>query len=134
MDGSDHERGATSSSNNSDETNNMVDYIDYLFCERIVHGIQHRLYNHHIRNVDLRYENQAVIDHIIATRQSDYDDDDDDLPFDGARRSGRRERGKNNNSAYSSRRSTSNEIKNIGSSYTSSSSSTEDDMIFDLEL
>jgi hypothetical protein len=45
----------------------MADYVDFCFASRLVSGMQKRQsYTH---DVSLRYENQAVIDHIIATRQ-----------------------------------------------------------------
>ena len=45
----------------------LADYVDYCFASRLVHGMQKRQsYTH---DISLRYENQAVIDHIIATRR-----------------------------------------------------------------
>ncbi|KAG7372532.1 hypothetical protein IV203_018675 [Nitzschia inconspicua] len=46
----------------------MADYVDFCFASRLVHGMQQRQNRTH--DVSLRYENQALIDHIIATRQS----------------------------------------------------------------
>ena len=47
----------------------LADYVDYCFASRLVHGMQKRQsYTH---DISLRYENQAVIDHIIATRRDD---------------------------------------------------------------
>ncbi|KAG7338133.1 hypothetical protein IV203_034358 [Nitzschia inconspicua] len=45
-----------------------ADYVDFCFASRLVHGIQNRQRMTH--DVYLRYENQALIDHIIATRQN----------------------------------------------------------------
>jgi hypothetical protein len=45
----------------------MADFADFVFCSRLVHGIQKKQSFTH--DVSLRYENQALIDHIIATRR-----------------------------------------------------------------
>eukprot|EP00529_Nitzschia_sp_RCC80_P035505 CAMPEP_0113487718 /NCGR_PEP_ID=MMETSP0014_2-20120614/25649_1 /TAXON_ID=2857 /ORGANISM="Nitzschia sp." /LENGTH=186 /DNA_ID=CAMNT_0000381415 /DNA_START=322 /DNA_END=885 /DNA_ORIENTATION=- /assembly_acc=CAM_ASM_000159 len=47
----------------------MADYVDYCFCERLVSGMQRKV-SFQIHDVTLRYENQALIDHIIMTRRS----------------------------------------------------------------
>lgn len=44
----------------------MVDYKDYLFYSRVVGGI--RRVQGHTRDIARRYENQALIDHIVQTR------------------------------------------------------------------
>jgi hypothetical protein len=46
----------------------MADYVDYCFATRLVNGMQKRQSMTH--DISLRYENQALIDHIIATRQN----------------------------------------------------------------
>jgi hypothetical protein len=46
----------------------VADYIDLCFATRLVNGMQKK--QSFTRDVSLRYENQAVIDHIIATRQN----------------------------------------------------------------
>ena len=46
----------------------MADYVDYCFCERLVSGMQRKV-SFQIHDVSLRYENQALIDHIIMTRR-----------------------------------------------------------------
>jgi hypothetical protein len=45
----------------------MADFADFVFCSRLVHGIQKKQSITH--NIALRYENQALIDHIIAIRR-----------------------------------------------------------------
>jgi hypothetical protein len=47
----------------------MVDFQDYLFYSRIVHGMKQRQTK--ARCIDLRYQNQALIDHITYTRKAD---------------------------------------------------------------
>lgn len=47
----------------------VADYADFIFCSRLVHGIQKKQYLTH--DISLRYENQALIDHIIATRRGE---------------------------------------------------------------
>ena len=46
----------------------MADYVDFCFATRLVNGMQKRQSMTH--DISLRYENQALIDHIIATRQN----------------------------------------------------------------
>lgn len=46
----------------------MADYVDFCFATRLVHGMQKKQSKTH--DISLRYENQALIDHIIATRQN----------------------------------------------------------------
>jgi hypothetical protein len=43
-----------------------ADYKDYVFYSRVVEGM--RRAQGHTRDVALRYENQALIDHIVRTR------------------------------------------------------------------
>lgn len=45
----------------------MADYRDYMFCNRLVHGIQHRQQQ---CSVDHKYQTQALINHIICTRNA----------------------------------------------------------------
>eukprot|EP00980_Cylindrotheca_fusiformis_P021056 scaffold8070_cov117-Cylindrotheca_fusiformis.AAC.4 len=47
----------------------MADFQDYLFYSRIVQGIQQR--QGKSRCIDLRCQNQALIDHITSTRKAD---------------------------------------------------------------
>jgi hypothetical protein len=47
----------------------LVDFQDYLFYSRIVYGMQKR--QNKARCIDLRYQNQALIDHITYTRKAD---------------------------------------------------------------
>jgi hypothetical protein len=47
----------------------MVDFQDYLFYSRIVDGMKKRQAK--TRCIDLRYQNQALIDHITYTRKAD---------------------------------------------------------------
>jgi hypothetical protein len=49
----------------------LADYVDFCFATRLVHGMQKRQTMTH--DISLRYENQALIDHIIATRQSRFE-------------------------------------------------------------
>lgn len=44
----------------------LADYRDYLFYSRVVEGM--RRVQDHTRDIALRYENQAVIDHVVRTR------------------------------------------------------------------
>jgi hypothetical protein len=46
----------------------FADYVDFCFASRLVHGMQKRQSMTH--DISLRYENQALIDHIVATRQN----------------------------------------------------------------
>jgi hypothetical protein len=46
----------------------VADYQDYLFYSRIVGGMKER--QDKSRSIDLRYQNQALIDHITNTRNS----------------------------------------------------------------
>ena len=45
----------------------VADFKDYLFCSRLVDGM--RKQQRHRQDIDLKYQNQAVIDHIIHTRR-----------------------------------------------------------------
>jgi hypothetical protein len=47
----------------------MADFQDYLFYSRIVDGMKKRQAK--TRCIDLRYQNQALIDHITYTRKAD---------------------------------------------------------------
>ena len=44
----------------------IADYKDYIFFSRLVDGMQRRQGN--TKDKELRYQNQALIDHIISTR------------------------------------------------------------------
>eukprot|EP00429_Kryptoperidinium_foliaceum_P006112 CAMPEP_0176016918 /NCGR_PEP_ID=MMETSP0120_2-20121206/8097_1 /TAXON_ID=160619 /ORGANISM="Kryptoperidinium foliaceum, Strain CCMP 1326" /LENGTH=138 /DNA_ID=CAMNT_0017349927 /DNA_START=14 /DNA_END=430 /DNA_ORIENTATION=+ len=44
----------------------LADYKDYIFYSRIVEGMRRKQGN--TRDIALRYENQALIDHIVRTR------------------------------------------------------------------
>jgi hypothetical protein len=46
----------------------MADFRDYQFCSRLVVGMKQR--QQWSRSVDLKYEIQALIDHIISTRNA----------------------------------------------------------------
>jgi hypothetical protein len=47
----------------------LADYADFLFCSRLVDGMRKKQSFTH--DISLRYENQALIDHIIATRRDE---------------------------------------------------------------
>ena len=47
-------------------TDMLADYRDYLFYSRVVEGM--RRVQDHTRDIALRYENQAVIDHVVRIR------------------------------------------------------------------
>lgn len=46
----------------------IADYQDFVFCSRIVNGMKERQKDS--RRIDLRYQNQALIDHVVITRSS----------------------------------------------------------------
>lgn len=46
----------------------IADYKDYVFYSRIVEGMRRQ--QGHTRDIALRYENQALIDHIVRTRHN----------------------------------------------------------------
>lgn len=117
----------------------FADYVDYLFCERLVNGMQRKVtFTHDVR---LRYENQALIDHILATRHDKTDS------INGISRGSRRTNsGNNRNNTASEDVSPPSSPppshrpqfwvarEEEESSSSSSESSIEDDMIFDMEL
>jgi len=99
----------------------MADYVDFCFASRLVSGMQKRQSFTH--DVSLRYENQALIDHIIATRQG-RDMETVFFPT-GDRRNGVR----------APPRSNSNEKLNGSNHHVEDETQREeDDMIFDMEL
>ena len=44
----------------------LADYRDFVFCSRLVDGMSRK--QERTRDIGLRYENQALIDHIVSTR------------------------------------------------------------------
>jgi hypothetical protein len=99
----------------------MADYVDFCFASRLVQGMQKKQSFTH--DISLRYENQALIDHIIATRQSRAEECCGEIFPTTSRRNGVR----------MPPRTDSND-KLIPSSRYDDSLHEEDDMIFDMEL
>ena len=44
----------------------LADYRDFVFCSRLVDGMSRK--QERTRDIALRYENQALIEHIVSTR------------------------------------------------------------------
>jgi hypothetical protein len=103
----------------------MADYVDFCFASRLIHGMQKRQsYTH---DVSLRYENQALIDHIIATRQNRADDTSSRVfPTTGSRRNSLR--------ALLAPRTSRDSNDKLVASQDDSLHEEWDDMIFDMEL
>jgi len=100
----------------------MADYVDYCFATRLVNGMQKRQSMTH--DISLRYENQALIDHIIATRQN-RSSVEAVFPTSGSRSRSTPERRDSNEKLR--KVATHDDSLQHGGQY-------EDDMIFDMEL
>jgi hypothetical protein len=61
-------KGARNEAKQQLDAAKMADFNDYLFCSRLVNGMKER--QRDSCDVGLRYQNQALIDHIVCTRNS----------------------------------------------------------------
>ena len=58
--------GQSASDHELEQDMKLADYRDFVFCSRLVDGISRK--QERTRDIALRYENQALIDHIVSTR------------------------------------------------------------------
>jgi hypothetical protein len=107
----------------------MADYVDLCFATRLVNGMQKKQSFTH--DVSLRYENQALIDHIIATRQNR--EGQQELLF-GSRRNSVRIPPRSNSNDKLKRPSHPYQQEEEQEDYDSIREEDDDTMIFDMEL